>query len=132
LAEDLSKTGAAAAERVKESVEEVGDEQMKIGAEHMQRVSSAIGRAAEELGASSPLIAHYARSMASGLNDFSDKVRNQRARDLLRDATDYARREPMVFFGTAVLAGFALSRFLKSSNQGSAAGGFGSTDSQAQ
>lgn len=132
MAQEIRDKGKAAAEQAKDSAEEVADEQMKIGAEHMDRVSGAIAKAADDLSASSPLIAHYARSMASGLSDMSGKMRNQRAGDILRDATAYARREPMVFFGAAVLAGFVLSRFVKSSGDDIGSGDSRQSGSQRQ
>jgi hypothetical protein len=42
-------------------------------------------------------------------------LRDRSPGDLLRAAEDFARRQPMVFFGAATLAGFALARFARSS-----------------
>jgi hypothetical protein len=42
-------------------------------------------------------------------------IREQSIEDVVDGVTDFARRQPMMFFGGSVLAGFALARFLKAS-----------------
>jgi hypothetical protein len=42
-------------------------------------------------------------------------VRNQSIEDIITAIDEFARRQPVAFFGGSVLAGFVLSRFLKSS-----------------
>jgi hypothetical protein len=46
---------------------------------------------------------------------------------LMGEVQNIARRQPVAFFGAAVLTGFAFSRFLKSSGDGSSAGTGNST-----
>jgi hypothetical protein len=121
--EALQKKGEEVAGEAKDRAEEMADEQMKIGAEHAQRIAGAVQKAADDLSQSSPLLAHYARSLASGLNSVSDTMRNRPTSRLVSDVSSYASREPLVFFGAAVAAGFALSRFLKSSSQHSRSSG---------
>jgi hypothetical protein len=43
-------------------------------------------------------------------------VRERSLEDLMCMVDDFARRQPAAFFGGSVVAGFLLSRFLKSSN----------------
>jgi len=40
--------------------------------------------------------------------------------DLIGSVDRFARQQPVAFFGTAVLAGLAVSRFLKSARRGPA------------
>ena len=115
--EALQKKGAEVAGDAKDRAEEMADEQMKIGAEHAQRIAGAVQKAADDLSQSSPLLAHYARNLASGISSVSDTMRTRPTGRLVSDVSGYASREPLVFFGAAVAAGFALSRFLKSSSE---------------
>ena len=46
----------------------------------------------------------------------SSYLRDHDMNDLVRDAEDYARREPLIFFGAAFAAGFIAARFLKASS----------------
>lgn len=54
---------------------------------------------------------------ASGLERAADAIRSKDIDSLMNQATDLMRRQPALFIGGSVLAGFALSRFLKSSSQ---------------
>src|SRR5262249_54708533 len=47
-----------------------------------------------------------------------EKIRNGSFRDLVDNATDFAKRQPAAFLGVSVLAGFAAVRFLKASGGG--------------
>jgi hypothetical protein len=53
----------------------------------------------------------------------SDSIRNGNFNDLMQSAQSFARRQPTAFLGMAVLAGFGLVRFLKSSAEASNDGG---------
>lgn len=54
--------------------------------------------------------------LASGVTTVTDGLRGQTLGDLLANAKDYARRNPGTFAVGAAVAGFALARFLRSSN----------------
>lgn len=57
----------------------------------------------------------YVALAADGLDRFAGSLRERELGDLLKDAEQFARRQPGVFIGGAIAAGFMLSRFLKSS-----------------
>jgi hypothetical protein len=59
-------------------------------------------------------VAHYAQRAADGLADLSRNLHDQELGTLVERVNDYARRQPGMFLGGAVAAGFLLSRFLKS------------------
>jgi gas vesicle protein len=81
-------------------------------------VSDAIRSAADELQeGGQPQTGHYVSMVADQLESFSRQLRNKDANSLLRDAESLARRSPVVFFAGALLAGFAASRFMRSSAQ---------------
>ena len=52
-----------------------------------------------------------------------DSIRTGDFNDLLQGAQSFARRQPTAFLGMAVLAGFGVVRFLKSSAETSEGGG---------
>jgi hypothetical protein len=60
-------------------------------------------------------VAHYVEQAASSVEQIADTLHRQDLKDLMRHTEDFARRQPGLFIGGAVAAGFALARFLKSS-----------------
>ena len=91
------------------------EQQKARGIEAMQGFVRAINAAAAELETQSPLVAGYVRDTAERIGGFSSNVENRSVNELVKAASDLARQQPALFFGGAVAAGFALSRFLKSS-----------------
>jgi hypothetical protein len=75
-------------------------------------------RAAREFDADLPLAGTYIRKAASQVEGVSDSIRTGNFNDLVRNAQAFARRQPTAFLGIAVLAGFGVVRFLKSSSEG--------------
>lgn len=100
----------------------MAEEQKKAGAERLDDVVRVINRVAGELDREMPATASYVREAASGMERFSSAIRERSVGDLLDGLGGFARRQPMAFFGASVLAGLALSRFLKSSAQEGEAG----------
>lgn len=94
------------------------EEQKQRGVEAMHGLVRAIHTAADQLDDQSPRIAHYVRDAAEKVDNLSSNIGNRDVNQLMRSMTDLARSQPMWFFGGAVAAGFALSRFLKSSSPG--------------
>jgi ElaB/YqjD/DUF883 family membrane-anchored ribosome-binding protein len=60
-------------------------------------------------------VAQYVEQAASSVEQIADTLHRQDLQDLVRHTEDFARRQPGLFIGGAVVAGFALARFLKSS-----------------
>jgi hypothetical protein len=58
--------------------------------------------------------ARIAEQAGERLSDLTLRLRTRDLRDLAADAERFARREPLLFFGGAVVAGLALARLLKS------------------
>jgi uncharacterized phage infection (PIP) family protein YhgE len=132
LADDMKEAARSASRAVKqqasEFASEVGhelsktaDSQKARGAEAIQGIARAINSAAEELESQSPQVAKAVRNAASKVENLSTNLGNHSIDQLMKAATDLARQQPVLFIGGAVAAGFALSRFLKSSagNDGS-------------
>lgn len=102
---------------VKDKAMEVAAEQKDAGAEHMQVAANAIRGAARELESSMPQIAGYVREAGMRLEEIASDIRNGSIDELLGKAGEFSKSQPVLLFGGAILAGFALSRFLKSSAQ---------------
>ncbi len=56
----------------------------------------------------------YGRMAASALASFADKLDGKEVDDLVRDASDMVRKSPVMAIGIAAVAGFAISRLVKS------------------
>jgi len=87
------------------------------GAAGIGGMAEAVHRAAQEIEGEMPAAARYVHEAAARLEHASAALRNQRIEDMARSIGDFARHRPVAFLGGAFLAGFALSRFLKSSAQ---------------
>lgn len=64
-------------------------------------------------------IAQYVDSAVDGVERFANRLREKDVNELVRDAQQFARRNPAVFVGTAFGIGVVAARFLKSSNRDS-------------
>src|SRR5512144_2002033 len=99
----------------KEGVQSFLERQKTMGAEQIGGVAGAVRGAARELERDMPGIARTVRNAATRLDNASASLRDGSPEEVLAAIGRFAREQPAVFFGGAVLAGFALSRFLKSS-----------------
>ena len=63
-------------------------------------------------------LARYTDTAAEQLGQFAELLRERSVGELLREAERYARREPALFLGGAVVLGFFGGRFLRSSRPG--------------
>jgi hypothetical protein len=55
--------------------------------------------------------------VADGIEQLSARLRSRDIDGLMRDAEEFARAQPVAFFGLAIAAGFLGVRYLKSSQQ---------------
>lgn len=119
-AEQAQKQAGAAAERVKSKARDIAEQQKSAGADQIGGVADAMETAAVELGRQMPLAAGYVKDVAKQLDAVASALRERSVDDMLGNAADFARKQPVLFFAGAMAAGFALSRFAKSSaNRGS-------------
>jgi len=63
------------------------------------------------------LLATYVDKAASQVGQLSETLGEQDVKQLMQSTTDFARREPMLFVGGALAAGFLGARFFRSSSQ---------------
>jgi hypothetical protein len=104
-------------EPAKEKALQMAEQQKAAGADRVQGLARAINSAADQLNQDMPEAANYIRNAAQGLERASNAVRDQSMEDLAGVVRDFARKDPAAFIGGSILAGFMLSRFLKSSAQ---------------
>jgi hypothetical protein len=113
-AKALSSQAAELAGNIGSELTDTAEEQKGRGADAMRAVAKVVHGAANELDGQSPTVARYVRSAAESVEGLSDTIRSRNVRELMTAASDTARTHPTAFFIGAVAAGFALSRFLKS------------------
>jgi len=110
VAESAKDLASQASDKVVSAVEE----QKAAGADFVSGVAGSIRRAASEFG-QVPQAAQYLRLAADQIDNVSGAFRRRDLNQLVSDVQGFARRQPTAFFGAAVLAGFAVVRFLKTS-----------------
>lgn len=96
-------------------------EQQKAAAGGMNDLAGALRKAAREMGdgAREQPLPRLIESAADGLERFSGALRGRDLNALVADVEGFARRQPVAFFGAAMMAGFLAVRFLKASNESS-------------
>src|SRR5918995_3833665 len=71
-------------------------------------------------------VAQYADKASEQVERFSGYLREMEVDEMVDEVRGFARSRPALFLGSAALAGFLSTRFLKSSSQGGASAGQGS------
>jgi uncharacterized phage infection (PIP) family protein YhgE len=115
--ENASQLGDAAldmANSAKDRVEAEVSQRKSLGADYIASIAQATSRAASEFDDDLPQAAQYIRQAAEQIQGVADTVRERDVRELVDEVQDFARRQPTLFFGGAVVLGFAVLRFLKS------------------
>ncbi|HSP31416.1 MAG TPA: hypothetical protein VLO13_05325, partial [Halomonas sp.] len=64
-----------------------------------------------------PFFSKQARKLADTTERFSNNLRDKDLRSVCDQAQSFSRREPALFVGGVIAAGFLVSRFLRSSSQ---------------
>ena len=122
--EDIKAESAGVVEAAKDQAVSFTEEQKRLGADQAEGLARAVHGAADQLQGNSPQVARYVHEAASAVDGLVRSLRDSSPGQLMGQLEDLARRQPVAFFGAAVLAGFAMSRFAKSSaeeaRQGSA------------
>jgi len=104
-----------ASETVQRSARKFAEQQKTAAAKKVGGVARAVHTAAEDIGQQMPQASGFVHDAAERLEDAASALRERSVDDLMEGLSTFARRQPVMFFGSAVFAGFALSRFLKSS-----------------
>jgi hypothetical protein len=111
FADAAKDVAAQATDKLKDAV----NDRKSSGAEYVGTLADTMRRAAREFDTDLPIAGTYIRKAAEQVDGVSEGIRNGNLNDLVRSAQSFARRQPTAFLGIAVLAGFGVVRFLKSS-----------------
>ena len=93
-------------------------EKQQSSADFIERFAGNIREAARAFENDAPFAAKGINSAAEYVEGAGEKIRNGSFRDIVDNATGFARRQPAAFLGLSVLAGFAAVRFLRASDAG--------------
>jgi len=113
--QDVKAEGSDVVESARQRASSFAEEEKRAGADQAKGLADATHRAADQLKDASPQLAHYVHEAASSIEGMANALRERSPGELIGQAEDLARRQPVAFFGAAVLAGFALARFARSS-----------------
>jgi hypothetical protein len=97
-------------------------ERQGAGADYVNTLADTMRRAAGEFDAEVPLAGTYIRKAADQVDNAAEAWRSGNLNDLVRGAQSFAKNQPTAFLGLAVLAGFGVVRFLKSSSSTTGSG----------
>jgi hypothetical protein len=103
----------------KDKLEDQARQQQHAGAEYVNKFAGNIREAAHAFEKDVPFAARGITSVAEYVEEAAEKIRQGSFRDLVDNATAFAKHRPAAFLGVTVLAGFAAVRFLKASGQSS-------------
>ena len=114
----LAETAASEAKQVwkeaRNSARESVERRRHEAASGIGELAGALHSSAEDLGQRHrETVAGLVHGAADGLDRLSGTLRSKDLDTLVRDAEAFARREPVLFFGAAVAAGFMALRLLK-------------------
>jgi hypothetical protein len=84
------------------------------GADALSSLVRAMQGARREIEGEAPALARNIERAAEQVENFADSIRGRSVSELFASATDLAKRHPTTFLAGAILAGFAVSRFLRS------------------
>jgi hypothetical protein len=94
------------------------DERRQGLAQDVEDVAHALRASAHDLeGRDKAYVARYVQQAAGSIEQIAGTLQRQDLGDLARQVEDFARRQPGLFIGGSIAAGFALARFLKSSSE---------------
>ena len=102
------------ATQLKESTAQLAEQQKKAGAGHLSGIAGAVHAAADQLDQQLPGAARYIHDAAERIDHAASGLRNKNFADIADGVRRLGQERPLALFGGAMLAGFVLTRFLKS------------------
>jgi len=111
-----SEEAGGAEHSLKESAAQLAEQQKKAGARQMSSVAGAVHAAADQLEQQLPGAASYIHDTAERIDHAASDLRNSSLNDLADGVRRLAQERPLALIGGSVLAGFVLTRFLRSAS----------------
>jgi hypothetical protein len=106
---------------LKESAAQLAERQKKTGAGQLSGIAGAVHAAADQLDQQLPGAARYIHDAAERIDHAASDLRNRSFADIADGVRHLGQERPLALFGGAMLAGFVLTRFLKSGQSGDGA-----------
>ena len=114
VARAANEQASELASQARTKIEEAAQRQKAAGADYIGSIAEAADRAAGEFENTLPPAARYIRMASEQLQGVADAIRDRNSRELIGEVRSFARRQPELFFGGALLLGFAAWRFYRS------------------
>jgi hypothetical protein len=115
-ADELKRQAEGAAHDIRDRAFSAADEGKNAAAKRMESVAHAFRIASDDLrDQGQPMVAEYSGHIAEGLESMAQSLGRRNVDELIEGIEDLARERPVAFMGGAMMAGFALARFMKSS-----------------
>jgi uncharacterized phage infection (PIP) family protein YhgE len=130
VADQAREQGSNLASQAGERVRGLVGQQIASGADLVGEIARAAHNLAGQLEKSTPQIARMMHSAAESAESFSGDMRDKSLDELMELTSDFARKQPALFIGAAMTAGFVLARFVKASASDSSGMGASSRNSQ--
>ena len=93
------------------------DQQKHAAVGQVEGIAHALRTASDELrDQGQPMVAEYSRYAAEGLESMAQSLDRREVGEFVENIEQFARERPVAFIGGAMVAGFALARFMKSSS----------------
>ena len=110
VAHDATARGAALAGTATEKAASVAEARKGNLADRLEDVAKAVHRSGEQLEGHQDFAAHLVERGAAELSALADTLRSNDLRGLMGNLQDLAQRQPALFAGASLAAGFALAR----------------------
>jgi hypothetical protein len=114
---ELKRQAKETAEDLRDRARSMADQQKDAAVGRVEGIAHALRTASDELrDQGQPMVAEYSRYAAEGLENMARSLDRRQVGDFVNSIEQFARERPGVFLGGAMVAGFALARFMKSSS----------------
>ena len=114
---ELKRQAEETAHGMRDRARSMAEQQKHAAAGRVEGVAHALRKASDDLREQGqPMIAEYSRYAAEGLESMAQSLDRRNVDDFVEGVENFARQRPVAFLGGAMVAGFALARFMKSSS----------------
>jgi hypothetical protein len=104
-------------ETVSNRVDDQATGQLQRAGDVLGSLAQAVRQSGDQLRDQQPQVASVADTAAGQIDRVASHIRESRPKDLLQDVEQFARQQPAVFLGGALLVGAVAARLLKASPQ---------------
>ena len=114
---ELKQQAKDTAQEMRDRARSAADQQKHAAVGRVEGIAHALRTASDELrDQGQPIVAEYSRYAAEGLESMAQSLDRRQVGDFVNGIEQFARERPVAFIGGAMVAGFALARFMKSSS----------------